>query len=261
MGRPSDRRLRGGGRRGRPARTACRSTSTGPASSTPSSPSGSRPAALAAPADSVTFCLSKGLACPIGSVVVGEPRLHPARPPGPQARRRRDAPGRRPRGGRASWPSPTAPTGRSRASPRTTPTPGAWPRAWPSSTGSSRPAGSPSRRPGRLDPDRAVTDFVVFRVARDRARVPRRPRGPRRPDGPLPPRHDPRRDPLRRRARPTSTPRSSRSARRSPRPPGPARRPGRAPRRPPAPGRRRGPSAPRAPDRPPTACSSSPRST
>ena len=32
---------------------------------------GVRPAALAAPADSVTFCLSKGLACPVGSVVVG----------------------------------------------------------------------------------------------------------------------------------------------------------------------------------------------
>ncbi len=29
------------------------------------------PSALAAPADSVTFCLSKGLACPAGSVVVG----------------------------------------------------------------------------------------------------------------------------------------------------------------------------------------------
>jgi threonine aldolase len=32
---------------------------------------GVRPAELAAPADSVTFCLSKGLACPAGSVVVG----------------------------------------------------------------------------------------------------------------------------------------------------------------------------------------------
>ena len=30
------------------------------------------PAALAAPADSVTFCLSKGLSCPAGSVVVGD---------------------------------------------------------------------------------------------------------------------------------------------------------------------------------------------
>ena len=27
---------------------------------------------LAGPADSVTFCLSKGLACPVGSVVVGD---------------------------------------------------------------------------------------------------------------------------------------------------------------------------------------------
>lgn len=33
---------------------------------------GVRPAELAGPADSVTFCLSKGLACPAGSVVVGE---------------------------------------------------------------------------------------------------------------------------------------------------------------------------------------------
>lgn len=32
---------------------------------------GVRPADLAAPADSVTFCLSKGLSCPAGSVVVG----------------------------------------------------------------------------------------------------------------------------------------------------------------------------------------------
>ncbi len=32
---------------------------------------GVTPAALAAPADSVTFCLSKGLSCPAGSVVVG----------------------------------------------------------------------------------------------------------------------------------------------------------------------------------------------
>jgi len=32
---------------------------------------GVSPAALAAPADSVSFCLSKGLACPAGSVVVG----------------------------------------------------------------------------------------------------------------------------------------------------------------------------------------------
>jgi len=32
---------------------------------------GVRPRDLAAPADSVTFCLSKGLSCPVGSLVVG----------------------------------------------------------------------------------------------------------------------------------------------------------------------------------------------
>jgi threonine aldolase len=32
---------------------------------------GERPTDLAGPADSVTFCLSKGLACPVGSLVVG----------------------------------------------------------------------------------------------------------------------------------------------------------------------------------------------
>src|SRR4029077_5313145 len=32
---------------------------------------GVSPSALAGPADTVTFCLSKGLACPVGSGVVG----------------------------------------------------------------------------------------------------------------------------------------------------------------------------------------------
>ena len=49
---------------------------------------------LAGPADSVTFCLSKGLACPVGLVVVGPKRLHLARAPGAEAGRRRHAPGR-----------------------------------------------------------------------------------------------------------------------------------------------------------------------
>ena len=44
---------------------------------------GTTAAALLADADSATFCLSKGLACPVGSVVVGEPefiaRAHRAR--------------------------------------------------------------------------------------------------------------------------------------------------------------------------------------
>ena len=42
-----------------------------PGSGTRSSRSGSAPTDLADPADSVTFCLSKALACPVGSVVVG----------------------------------------------------------------------------------------------------------------------------------------------------------------------------------------------
>ena len=50
---------------------ACRCTWTGRACSTRPWRSACRPATLAAPADSVTFCLSKGLACPVGSVVVG----------------------------------------------------------------------------------------------------------------------------------------------------------------------------------------------
>ena len=42
------------------------------------------PLALAAPADTVTFCLSKGLAAPIGSVVVGARAVHRPRPARPQ---------------------------------------------------------------------------------------------------------------------------------------------------------------------------------
>ena len=53
--------LRADGRAPSPTSAASRSTSTAPGSSTPSSPSASRPRELAAPADSVTFCLSKGL--------------------------------------------------------------------------------------------------------------------------------------------------------------------------------------------------------
>ena len=56
---------------------------------------------LLGPADSATFCLSKGLACPVGSVVVGTTRLHQEGAPRPEAARRRHAPGRRPRCGRA----------------------------------------------------------------------------------------------------------------------------------------------------------------
>ncbi len=65
---------------------------------------------LAGPADTVTFCLSKGLACPIGSVLVGPRDIDLARPPRPQDGRRRDAPGRDPRRGRAGRARATVPT-------------------------------------------------------------------------------------------------------------------------------------------------------
>ena len=78
---------------------------------------GRRPARAASPratspdpADTVTFCLSKGLGCPVGSVVVGIARRHLAGAARAQAGRRRDAPGRGPRRGRTRRPVATART-------------------------------------------------------------------------------------------------------------------------------------------------------
>ncbi|MEI8333809.1 MAG: GntG family PLP-dependent aldolase [Chloroflexota bacterium] len=129
---------------------------------------GVAPAELAGPADSVTFCLSKGLACPVGSVVVGSRdfiwRARRARkllgggmrqvgvlaaaglvalsdgPDGTVARLAEDhANARRLAEGLAGL------------------------------DGVVSPGGIAQPTPGRLDPDRAATDFVVFRVDRDRA--------------------------------------------------------------------------------------------
>ena len=123
---------------------------------------------LAGPADSVTFCLSKGLACPIGSVVVGSRdfiwRARRARkllgggmrqvgvlaaaglvalsdgPAGTIARLADDhANARRLAEGLADL------------------------------DGIVSPGGIVQPEPGRLDPGRVTTDFVVFRVDRDRA--------------------------------------------------------------------------------------------
>ena len=63
--------------------------------------SGRSLAELAAPFDLVSVALSKGLGCPVGSVIAGsraDDRPRPSRPPHV---RRRDAAGRHPRGGRA----------------------------------------------------------------------------------------------------------------------------------------------------------------
>ena len=116
---------------------------------------GVTPAELAAPADSVTFCLSKGLSAPIGSVVVGN---------GPfvaRARRARKLLGGgmrqvgRARGGGAGRPSRRRRRHDRRGSPRITRTPGGWPRASRASTASARRAGSPSRATGRARSRRA----------------------------------------------------------------------------------------------------------
>ena len=104
---------------------------------------GVTPAELAAPADSVTFCLSKGLSAPVGSVVVGN---------GPFVARARRA--RKLLGGGMRQAGVLAvagllalrdgDAGMITASPRTTRTPAASARPSPASTGSAPRATSPS---------------------------------------------------------------------------------------------------------------------
>jgi len=129
---------------------------------------GVAPAALAAPADSVTFCLSKGLACPVGSVVVGS-RDFVAR-----ARRARKLVGGGMRqagilaaaGLVALSDGPDGMIDRladDHANARLLA------EGLADLEGIESPGGIAQPTPGRLDPGRAVTDFVVFRVARDRA--------------------------------------------------------------------------------------------
>jgi len=109
---------------------------------------GLSPAELARPADSVAFCLSKGLACPIGSMVVG-PRdfIH------------RAWRGRKLVGGGMRQVGVLAAAGlvalsdgtdaRSNVWPRTTRTPVASPRGWPRWTASNLRAAWPSPLPAR----------------------------------------------------------------------------------------------------------------
>lgn len=128
---------------------------------------GVTPAALAAPADSVTFCLSKGLACPIGSVLVGE-RAFVAR-----ARRARKLLGGGMRqvgviaaaGLVALSDGPDGTIARladDHASARRLA------EGIAELDGVESPGGIAQPQPGRLDPARVTTNFVVFRVARDR---------------------------------------------------------------------------------------------
>ena len=130
---------------------------------------GVTPAEVAAPADTVTFCLSKGLATPVGSVVVG------CAPFIARARRARKllggghAPGRGARRGRPrrAGRRPGRHDRAARRGPRQRPTPRRGPREPRRRplAGRDRPAG----RHGPLDPARTVTNFVLFRVDRDRS--------------------------------------------------------------------------------------------
>ena len=126
------------------------------------------PAALAGPADSVTFCLSKGLACPIGSVIVGS-RAYIWR-----ARRARKLVGGGMRqvgvlaapGLLALADGPDGMIARladDHANARRLA------EGLADLAGIESPGGVAQPALGRLDPDRARTNFVIFRVARDRA--------------------------------------------------------------------------------------------
>ncbi len=128
---------------------------------------GVTPDELAAPADSVTFCLSKGLACPVGSVVVGS---------GDFIRRARRA--RKLLGGGMRQVGVLAAAGlvalsrgpdgmiarlaEDHANARRLA------EGLAELDGIESPGGIAQPTLGRLDPERAVTDFVIFRVARDR---------------------------------------------------------------------------------------------
>jgi threonine aldolase len=131
---------------------------------------GLRPSALAAPADSVTFCLSKGLACPIGSVVVG-PKDFIAR-----ARR-----GRKLVGGGMRQVGILAAAGlvalgdgpdgmidrlaEDHANARLLA------EGLAAMEGIESPGGLAQPEAGRLDPNRVATNFVVFRLSQGRDRA------------------------------------------------------------------------------------------
>jgi threonine aldolase len=129
---------------------------------------GVTPAALAAPADSVTFCLSKGLACPVGSVVVGGHDF---------IRRARRA--RKLLGGGMRQAGVLAAAGLVALSDDADGMIGRLADDHANARllaeglagldGIESAGGIAQPTPGRLDPGRAVTNFVVFRVARDRA--------------------------------------------------------------------------------------------
>src|SRR5688572_29597918 len=123
---------------------------------------------LADPADSVTFCLSKGLGCPVGSVLVGSKDVI--------GRARR---GRKLLGGGMRQVGVLAASGLVALADGPT---GMIDRladdhanarrlaeALAEMEGIQSPGGVAQPRPGRLDPSRVATNFVLFKVDRERA--------------------------------------------------------------------------------------------
>jgi threonine aldolase len=123
--------------------------------------------ALAAPADSVTFCLSKGLGCPVGSVVAGS-REFIAR-----ARRARKLVGGGMRqAGVLAAPGLVAladgPTGMIDRLADDHANAKRLAEALADMTGIRSPGGTAQPTEGGFDPERVVTNFVIFKVDRDR---------------------------------------------------------------------------------------------
>jgi threonine aldolase len=126
------------------------------------------PRDLAAPADSVTFCLSKGLACPVGSVVVGSRDFIW------RARRARKLVG----GGMRQVGILAAaglvalrdgPEGMIERLAEDHANARRLAEGLAALDGVVSPGGIAQPQPGRLDPARVLTNFVVFKVDRDRA--------------------------------------------------------------------------------------------
>jgi threonine aldolase len=129
---------------------------------------GVTPRDLAAPADTVSFCLSKGLACPVGSVVVG------SRDVIWRARRARKLLGGGMRQvGVLAAPGLVAlrdgPAGMIERLADDHANARRLAEALAELPGIVSPGDLAQPAPGRLDPDRVVTNFVLFRVERDRA--------------------------------------------------------------------------------------------
>jgi threonine aldolase len=129
---------------------------------------GLTPAQLAAPADSIAFCLSKGLACPIGSMVVGSREfIHKA-----WRGRKLVGGGMRQVGVLAAAglvALQDGPDGMIDRLAEDHATARQLANGLAEMDGIESAGGLAQPEPGRLDPKRATTNFVVFRVRRDRA--------------------------------------------------------------------------------------------